>query len=165
MSKARPIVASKLLQRLLIVFLIATGTQSIARPAHALETAAPVAFVLCAPEGFNAQQRCDAFGQPPAYQVPSGRVLLIEQVSGVCSGDDLPGEPWHADIVASTQGVIVPHAILGIPGALTSGGSIALTLTRIYADPGSSVTIGLIGIPGSANRFCHLAFSGRLLKR
>src|ERR687895_2389264 len=53
----------------------------------------PVAFTLCTAEGAGAVEKCEAFGNPPTYQVPSGRRLIIEQVSGDCGSDEDSGKP------------------------------------------------------------------------
>ena len=44
-------------------------------------------------------------------------------------------------------------------------GEIPLTLTRIYADAGSTVTMGLTQVPAFANRSCRAVFSGQLVKQ
>ena len=124
----------------------------------------PVAFALCTAEGPQAVEKCEAIGDPPAYQVPQRRRLVIEQVSGDCGGDGEPGLPLKMTIVAQTGGVVVEHGIIGVPQAPLPGGQIPLTRTRIYADPKSSVTIGLTGIPAFSGRFCRVAFSGLLFK-
>ncbi len=124
----------------------------------------PVAFALCTAEGAQAVEKCQAVGDPPAYQVPNRRRLIIEQVSGDCGGDGAPGEPLRMTIVAQTGGVVVEHAIIGIPRPPQPGGLIPLTRTRIYADAKSSVTIGLTEIPAFSGRFCRVAFSGLLVK-
>jgi len=135
-----------------------------ARFAEAADLGTPVAFNLCTAEGPQAVEKCEAVGNPPVYQVPHGRRLIIEQVSGDCGGDGSPGEPLRMTIVAQTGGAVVEHAIIGIPRPSQPGGLIPLTNTRIYADPKSSVTIGLTEIPAFAGRFCRVAFSGLLVK-
>jgi hypothetical protein len=144
--------------RVLMAALLAStlaGGLSAARLAEADTLGKPVAFNLCAPEGPQAVEKCEAIGHPAAYDVPDGRTLIIEQVSGDCGSDAAPGLPG---------GVVVEHAIIGIPNASLPGGQIPLTPTRIYADPKSAVTIGLTEIPGSSGRFCRAAFSGQLVK-
>ena len=125
----------------------------------------PVAFELCTPEGPLALQKCEAFGLPPSYRVPAGKRLIIEQVSGSCSGDpEATGQPFRASVIAETQGTLAEHSIIGVAEPDLPGGKIPLTLTRIYADPDSEVTIGLTEVPASDGRFCRLTFSGQLTK-
>jgi hypothetical protein len=137
-----------------------------ARHAEAAETiASPVAFDLCTGDQPPAVQKCQALGPPPAYQVPAGRVLIVEQVSGDCGSDAQPGLPLRPQIVAQTSGTIVRHTIIGVTHPDEPGGRIPLTLTRIYADANSSVTIGLTDVPGGpSGAFCRVSFSGRLEK-
>lgn len=125
----------------------------------------PAAFELCTSEGPNAAQKCAAFGLPAAYTVPPGRLLVIEQVSGQCSGDDQPGLPTLASILVQTDGVVVPHTIIGVPQSNLPVALIPLTLTRMYADPNSTLTLGLTDVPAISNRLCRIAFSGQLIKR
>jgi hypothetical protein len=135
------------------------------RRAEAADTGdSTVAFVLCTPEGSAAVEKCGLLGGPSAYQVPVGRRLIIEQVSGNCADDGEAGLPLRANIVAQTQGVTLQHGIIGVPNADTAGGLIPLTLTRIYADTNSSVTIDVGEVPAFANRLCRLTFSGQLVK-
>jgi hypothetical protein len=153
----------RVLMAALLASTLSTGL-SAARLAEAQTLGKPVAFNLCAPEGAAAIEKCDVIGHPAAYDVPSGRTLIIEQVSGDCGSDAAPGLPLRMAVVAQTGGVVVEHAIIGIPNASLPGGQIPLTRTRIYADPKTSVTIGLTEIPGSTGRFCRVAFSGQLVK-
>ena len=128
-------------------------------------TVEPVAFELCTPEGPLAVQKCDAFGLPPSYRVPAATRLIIEQVSGSCATDSEElGQPLRASVVAQTQGTLAEHSIIGVTEPGVPGGKIPLTLTRIYADPDSEVTIGLSEVPASGNRSCRLTFSGQLTK-
>jgi len=122
----------------------------------------PVAFSL------------DGNSKDPAvhkYTVPLGRRLVIEYVSGTClangSVNGLP--PFYDDlqISAVTGGVTNLHRlqrpINPIPynGSLTLGQlQTAITmahLVKIYADPGTDVTI----LPSVV--ICQLAFSGQLV--
>ncbi|MGH9897031.1 MAG: hypothetical protein ACREA0_34540, partial [bacterium] len=125
----------------------------------------PVAFELCTPEGPSALQKCEALGLPPSYRVPAGKLLIIEQVSGSCAGDsEATGQPLRANVVAQTQGTLAEHSIIGVAEPDLPGGKIPLTLTRIYADPASEVTIGLTEVPAFSDRSCRLTFSGQLTK-
>ena len=135
------------------------------RRAEAADSGDPsVAFVLCTPEGSAAVEKCGILGGPSAYDVPVGRRLIIEQVSGNCADDGSAGLPLTAKIVAKTQGVTLQHGIIGVANADSPGGQIPLTLTRIYADSNSSVTIDVSEVPAFANRLCRLTFSGQLVK-
>ena len=128
-------------------------------------TSSPVAFEICAPDGDAAIEKCTSLGMPPAYQVPATRVLVVEQVSGDCGSDADPGLPIRPALLAQTGGTLVSHWIIGVIDPTRPGGLIPLTLTSVYADPGSSFTIGLEHVPsGSAGRFCRVSVSGRLLK-
>jgi hypothetical protein len=123
----------------------------------------PVAFRLCAADGPDGLAKCAVLGDPPARTVPSGRRLIIEQVSGECGGDVIvQAIPQSADILAQTGGTVVPHSILLVTFPTVPGGVVQLTSTRIYADPGSQVTIGLAGVSGDS--FCRLSFSGQLVR-
>ena len=44
-------------------------------------------------------------------------------------------------------------------------GEIPLTLTRVYADASSTVTMGLMQVPAFGNRSCRAVFSGQLVKQ
>ena len=126
---------------------------------------APVAFELCTADGADAIEKCSLLGMPPAYQVPSTRMLIVEQVSGDCGSDADPGLPFRPALLAQTGGTLVSHWIIGVTDPSRPGGLIPLTLTSIYADPGSSFTIGLDHVPpGSLGRFCRVSVSGRLAK-
>ena len=135
-------------------------------PAEAAEGGnTPVAFELCTADGADAIDKCNAQGLPPAYQVPSTRVLIVEQVSGDCGSDADPGLPLRPALVAQTGGALVSHWIIGVTDPSRPGGLIPLTLTSVYADPGSSFTIGLERVPtGELGRFCRVSVSGRLAK-
>ena len=123
----------------------------------------PVAFRLCTGDGPGGIAKCIARGDPPTHQVPAGRRLIIEQVSGECGSDQVtPVTQQVADIVAQTAGAVVPHSIVLLTFPNQPGGVVSLTNTRIYADAGSQVTIGLGAVGGDS--FCHLAFSGQLVK-
>lgn len=123
----------------------------------------PVAFTLCTPEGPGATQTCEALGFPASYQVPAGKRLIIEQVAGSCGGDAEQDESTEAAIVARTAGVIVAHPISGSPLPPGLAVRIPLTLTRIYANPQSLVTVGLTSVRGSNSRYCWLRFSGQFV--
>jgi hypothetical protein len=147
---------------LTVILLVVAQTT---RKAEAADTTdSPVGFALCTPEGSAAAEKCGIFGLPPSYQVPAGRRLIIEQVSGDCADDGQPGEPLRAGIVAQTQGAVLKHAIIGVPNAESPGGRIPLTLTRIYADGNSTVTIDVVEVPAFSARLCKLTFSGLLTK-
>jgi hypothetical protein len=134
--------------------------------AEAAETVdSPVAFEICTPEGAAAVEKCQALGLPAAYQVPVGRVLIVEQVSGSCGSDATPGLDLRPALLAQTNGAVVSHWMIGVTDPDEPGGLIPLTLTRIYADPASAFTFGLTGVPsGLAGRFCRASVSGRLAK-
>ncbi len=123
----------------------------------------PVAFRLCTGDGPGGIAKCSVLGDPPTHQVPAGRRLIIEQVSGECGSDEVvPVAQPVADIIAQTAGAVVPHSLALLLFPNRPGGIVSLTNTRIYADPGSQVTIGLGAISGDS--FCRLAFSGQLVK-
>jgi hypothetical protein len=134
--------------------------------AEAAETVdSPVAFEICGAEGAGAVAKCEALGLPAAYQVPAGRVLIVEQVSGSCGSDADPGLDFRAALSAQTNGVVVSHWIIGVTNPADPGGLIPLTLTKIYADPASAFTIGVADVPtGPGGRFCQASVSGRLAK-
>jgi hypothetical protein len=146
------------------VFALAMGSGLTRHVEAADATDSPVAFQLCTPEGAGAVEKCGIFGLPPTYQVPAGRKLIIEQVSGDCADDDAAALPLRASIVAQTQGFVASHAIIGVPNTDAPGGKIPLTLTRIYADGNSTVTIGLSEVPVVAGRLCRMTFSGLLVR-
>ncbi len=157
-----------------LTFILALATVPTAAAGHgapAIPVAVPVqpvldpaAFALCTAEGLGAVEKCEAVGNPPTYQVPPGRRLLIEQVSGDCGTDYEHGAPFLIKVVARTKGVVLGHEIIGVTRPDQPGGRIPLTLTRIYADPQSMVTIDLTGIPAVEGRFCRVTFSGQLVK-
>lgn len=126
----------------------------------------PVAFELCTPEGPAAVDKCQAFGLPATYQVPLGRRLVIEQVSGDCASDATePGRHGRVSIEARTNGVDASHLITLDSRPDLPAGEIPLTLTRIYADGSSTVTMGLTQVPVFGNRLCRAVFSGQLVKQ
>ena len=142
----------------------------VARQAPYVEAAAvadlPVAVELCTPEGDAAVEKCQVFGLPPTYQVPAGRRLIIEQVSGDCASDATePGRHGRVSIEARTNGTDASHLITLESRPDLPAGEIPLTLTRIYADAGSTVTMGLTQVPAFANRSCRAVFSGQLVKQ
>jgi hypothetical protein len=128
--------------------------------------AEPVAFRLCVPEGDGAVEKCGIFGDPATYVVPAKQQLTIEQVSGDCSSPALADPRVQtAEIVAQTGGTILPHQVLVVTILDTPGGTVPVTNVRVYADPGSIVTIGLGGIAADpGGRFCRLVFSGQLVR-
>ena len=126
----------------------------------------PAAIEICTPEGDAAIDKCQAFGLPPTYQVPAGRRLVIEQVSGDCASDATePGRHGRVSVDARTNGVDASHLITLDSRPDLPAGEIPLTLTRIYADAGSTVTMGLTQVPVFANRLCRAVFSGQLVKQ
>ena len=126
----------------------------------------PVAFEICTPEGPAAVEKCQGFGLPPTYQVPAGRRLVIEQVSGDCASDATePGRHGRVSIEARTNGVDASHLITLDSRPDLPAGEIPLTLTRIYGDAGSIVTLGLTQVPAFGNRSCRIVFSGQLVKQ
>ena len=158
----RPVQWVLVIVSLTVVLLVGAQTT---RRAEAADTAdSTIGFALCTPEGPAAAEKCGIFGLPPSYQVPAGRRLVIEQVSGDCADDGQPGEPLRGGIVAQTQGVVLRHAIIGVPNTESAGGRIPLTLTRIYADGNSNVTIDVGEVPAFSARLCKLTFSGLLTK-
>jgi hypothetical protein len=66
----------RVLMAALLASTLSTGL-SAARLAEAQTLGKPVAFNLCAPEGAAAIEKCDVIGHPAAYDVPSGRTLII----------------------------------------------------------------------------------------
>jgi hypothetical protein len=121
----------------------------------------PLAFVICAFESANAGLKCAALGGSPTYTVPSNRTFIIEQVTGFCI---LESTETVADVNLNvvTAGVQVDHLLLGFK---PEGPGFRFRLsddTRIYADPGSTITVGID--TGGDDRFCRLAFSGRLVR-
>ena len=126
----------------------------------------PVAVEICTPEGDLAVEKCQAFGLPATYQVPVGRRLVIEQVSGDCASDATePGRHGRVSIDARTNGADASHLITLDSRPDLPAGEIPLTLTRIYADGGSAVTLGLTQVPAFGNRSCRAVFSGQLVKQ
>ena len=123
-----------------------------------------VAFRLCVAEGDPAIEKCGVFGDPASYVVPTKKQLTIEQVSGDCAGAALADPRVQTgEIVAQTGGTVLPHQVLLVTVLGAPGGTVPVTNVRIYADPGSIVTIGLGGIaPDPGGRLCRLVFSGQL---
>lgn len=125
----------------------------------------PVAFEICVADGPTAIEKCDVLGMPATFPVPSTRMLVVEQVSGDCGSDSIPGLPLRPGLLAQTGGALVSHWIIGVVDPTRPGGVIPLTMTSVYADPGSSFTVNLERVPsGPLGRFCRLSVSGRLVK-
>ncbi len=126
----------------------------------------PVAFVLCASEGQGADEKCAALGGTQTYTVAANRTLLIEQITGLCAGgaeNTLPPLPQRIAITVVTGGTSVDHVLLGVrQNGNFEGFS---DDTRLYADPGSTISVDLTEIGASpGGRFCRLGFSGQLVK-
>jgi hypothetical protein len=127
--------------------------------------ATPVAFEICAADGPSAIEKCDVLGMPASFPVPSTRILVVEQVSGDCGSDATSGLPVRPGLLAQTGGIVVTHWIIGVVDPTRPGGLVPLTLTSLYADPGSFFTLNLERVPsGPSGRFCRLSVSGRLVK-
>jgi hypothetical protein len=156
--------------RWIVTLLAAIAVLVVGRQAQHVEAAAvadlPVAFEICTPEGAAAVEKCQAFGLPPTYQVPLGRRLIVEQVSGDCASDATEnGRQGRVSIEARTNGTDASHLITLEARPDLPAGEIPLTLTRIYADAGSTVTMGLTQVPAFGNRSCRAVFSGQLVKQ
>lgn len=125
----------------------------------------PLAFVICAFEGAGAEQKCAALGGSPTYTVPSNRTFVIEQVTGNCGTDDLSAETG-ATIALNvvTGGVLVDHLLIAPKPEVPAAGFLVSDDTHIYADRGSTIALTLFGVPVINDRFCRLAFSGRLVR-
>jgi hypothetical protein len=125
----------------------------------------PLAFVICAFEGDNAGQKCAALGGSPAYIVPSNRTYIIEQVTGFCTGAESTSIVVTVDLIVMTAGMTVDHLLIG---SKPEGPGFQFQFsddTRLYADPGSTITLGIAGIPADdGGRLCRFAFSGRLVR-
>jgi hypothetical protein len=116
--------------------------------ARALGVGTPVAFQLIAQGGGNGQ----------SFTVPQGLRLVIEYVSGLCTTQPVTINP---DIFAVTGGSLGQHTI-AIPVGPQVQPSVALgQLVKIYADPGTNVTVNL-ATPQTSS-LCRLGFSGKLV--
>lgn len=125
----------------------------------------PVAFVLCTSEGDGANEKCAALGGTQNFSVTGNRTLLIEQITGYCFGTQvsLPPLPQRIAVNVVTGGVAVDHILLGTrQNNVFEGYS---DDTRLYADPGSTISVDITGIaPSPSGRLCRLSFSGQFVK-
>jgi hypothetical protein len=104
---------------------------------------------------------CAAF--PQVMTVPADKRLVIEYVSASCGTANLSGTLPFLSLLTSVGGtsaghVFVPQAV----GSTTNSKLYAVAQqTRLYADPGSSVSALASGVGSTAG--CFVSFSGYLL--
>jgi len=135
----------------------------------------PFQTTLCRFFGTNLCQ-----STPSSFSVPAEGRLVIEYVSGLCppAGTSLssPGENISGAILHTVvDGVQANHLLRITPGVavgatgtvadLDLNGFVVAQITRIYADPGSQVTLDIaVGGLGDTSISCTLAISGHLEK-
>jgi hypothetical protein len=123
------------------------GLAQYSAPVHDVDNGArqPVAFNI----SLNGADGTPNIGGP-AYQVPAGKRLVIEQITGRLSVDS---PQWIEVRLGLTTGssVITHYLRLDPPLLLNSGNNYYTTLpVRYYGDPGTPVLVGLArsGITG-----------------
>jgi hypothetical protein len=145
-----------------------TGTTSIRDVDHAARQ--PFQVSLC--RSYGSVNSCGP--TPAGFMVSPNRRLVIEYVSGFCppSGVALRrGETFTALLETTAGGTMASHAMHTIPavaiGATMTVAGLELNgfgvaqLTRIYADPGSPVTVAIeLGGLGDLSIVCRLTLSG-----
>ena len=109
------------------------------------------------------------------FAVPANRRAVIEYASGRCPPSGLTlntGEDWAAALQTTAGGIAARHLLHPVPGiaigspqlqsALQLNGFDVFQLVRIYADPGSVVSLDFedLGGLGNANIFCKITISG-----
>jgi hypothetical protein len=111
---------------------------------------------------------------PSSFTVPADRWAVIEYASGRCPRDGITlstGETWFPMLQTTVGGVVASHLLHPTPGmaigspqlvsALQLGGFDVAQPARIYADPGSVITLLLdVGGLGSADISCNITISG-----
>jgi hypothetical protein len=119
-------------------------------------TKSPIQFGLC---NFAIQNSCSSSAQT-VFNVPSDRRLVIEFVSGNCT---TVGSIQAFSVgTASTAGGFGAFHLLDLVFAPFSNTILRVSQqTRIYADPGSTVSVALSGTFGAgASATCTLVYSG-----
>jgi hypothetical protein len=102
----------------------------------------PFAARVCT---FVGTLRCNTF-EPQTFTVPSRVRTVIEQISGTCASD---GQTSVNLVLSTVVGTV--HVDTTLPLAFNAGGGpiqfivVPPTLTRIYPDPGTSVTFQFNG--------------------
>ena len=98
-------------------------------------------------------------GGPQTFSVPTGKLLVIEYVSGGCflAGSTRP----DLVILTSLGGTIADHRIEMPSGSIIQQALVRGQLVKIYADGGTNVT--LVEPFPSAVLPCSLTFSGLLV--
>jgi hypothetical protein len=103
--------------------------------------------------------------QPDHFQVPAGQRAVIEYVSNVCQAGGSPNAVTITQVFLTNQ-VGSQGAVYGFPLGQANSNSFLISnqQTRIYADPGTFVTIGLGGVNFTGiQEFCQVSLSGYLV--
>lgn len=124
----------------------------------------PFQTTLC--RGYGSAELCGT--TPHSYSVPNNSRLVIEFVSGTCppAGTSLPtGLNVTGALLQTVAGGTAATHLFAVSPGLSIGGLNGVAVsqqTRIYADPGTTVTlsadVGGLGVSGSMT--CTLAISG-----
>jgi hypothetical protein len=108
-------------------------------------------------------------GIPDRFAVPDGRRLVIEQVAGDCvqqSGTQVVEISFRTQVGSD----LVPYPFpLQPPPTFSAPSGLYVTslnhLTRIYADPGTTVDIPRAQLIGGVEAYCVLGVSGYLVNQ
>jgi len=125
----------------------------------------PFQVALCRDIGTPA--RCPA-GSSQSFAVPSDRRAVIEYVSGECPQAGSAINPLEnitgALLTTTVNGVIATHLFPTLKGLTGNGdlnGVYVAQQTRVYADPGTTVTLGAsVGGLLSGHLTCSVTVSG-----
>jgi hypothetical protein len=126
---------------------------------------------LCAQASSNTL--CGA--APASFTVPANRRAVVEYASGRCPRDGLTlstGETWVPMLQSTVGGVVARHLLHPTPGMAIGSPQLVSSLQlngfdvaqqlRVYADPGSAITLLLdVGGLGDASISCNITISGR----
>lgn len=123
-------------------------------PAHA--TVVPLSCVMEAEESSPDLSCALGVGGGPAYTVPAGQRLVVEQMSAFCQTSP------NGSIPLVEFGITEAGTTIGVPLVLTSkqNDELVTQAVRYYADPGSTITGSAAGPSGS---FCNYSVSGYLV--
>ena len=123
-------------------------------------TIVPVGCQAISTSGFRGAFECT-----PAYTVPSGQRLVIEQVEAICE-TPATNNVSSGFITISEQGIIAGKPVIFSPqGVDAFGVSIfaANQVVRYYADPGTTIRFDAVETDGTGSTLCSWSANGYLI--
>jgi len=136
------------------------------------DAGSPIAIPLCT-SGGSGNNNTPPCG-PYSYTVPSGQLLIIEEVSGNCLLQAQSGSVSLNDLSLqfATGGQFANHEITGFNNSIVASAGATDTVnftfaqpTRLYADPSAVVTLAEASgdTAGTQILVCNAVISGRLI--